>query len=945
VSEYKFYLNDSISKVTNVNKFIIVGVKRSQHYGEYKCEAHNAAGDGQSAGVLLNINVPAEIKWLTGNITLNETNPIDLRCDVSGYPPPVITWKKDGKEKGSGLSHMLHIPSSTRNDNETYVCIAENAGVGRAEMGTFVTVNYGATLTSATPTVTQSWIGQTVKLKCVADGVPTPVLTWKKPDGSELKKVTATENVADAEMKRDSDFGFYTCHAENGIGAAATRKVEVKQIKAPGSPIITLDVQATSVSVTWTAPDNGGSPITGYRVVLLQGDSVIKNESVTNKLSWPKGELIKNTSYTVKVSARNFVFEGTAAERIFITKSEGAPDAPEIVGLPANTSDVEITIKWNEPQNNGAPVTKYTVYQRTVNDDGTPQEWRRMNEIRDPSVREVAFKLEKGKNYEFVVTATNKFGSSIIEEEKIKKIEVLGDIPAPVQLTAEVKGSKITLKWTKPENNGAPITKYSVYQRFVNDEEWKNVEDITDTSKRDYVLKGDEGKEYEFVVTATNKYGESLKTEKKKAKVLKASPEPPDTQKGRSCDDQKTVLHAVYIAVIILLVIVILILLVLRWRTRSCLGNPTTNKRNKCPRCGDLVAMNPIAVKVEDSTQPSRVAHSDDAPTYATPAGGDYMPLHPSTRSWEVSREHVNIIKVIGKGAFSQVAQATVRNLRGSKGNITVAVKMLKANAPASDRKDLLSELELMKKLKPHPHVIKLMGCVTENDPLLVLIEYVPFGDLLGYLRKSRGLHDTYYKNPDVKPQTNLTSEQLMRFAWQIADGMCYLSSKKIIHRDLAARNVLVGEGEKCKVTDFGMARNVDQDDIYSRKSRGRLPVKWTAYEALMYGTYTTQSDVWSYGILLYEILTVGGSPYPDINARQIAEKIQEGYRMPKPRHVDEKLYQIMIKCWEENPNDRPTFEKLRKTMKDMERNHKTYVNLSKYDNSLYANINDLTAE
>ena len=93
--------------------------------------------------------------------------------------------------------------------------------------------------------------------------------------------------------------------------------------EAPGSPIITLDVQATSVSVTWTAPDNGGSPITGYRVVLLQGDNIIKNESVTNKLSWSKGELIKNTSYTVKVSARNSVFEGNAAEKKFTTKYEG----------------------------------------------------------------------------------------------------------------------------------------------------------------------------------------------------------------------------------------------------------------------------------------------------------------------------------------------------------------------------------------------------------------------------------------------------------------------------------------------------------------------------------------------------------------------------------------------------------------------------------------------
>ncbi|CAH3172592.1 unnamed protein product [Porites lobata] len=190
--------------------------------------------------------------------------------------------------------------------------------------------------------------------------------------------------------------------------------------------------------------------------------------------------------------------------------------------------------------------------------------------------------------------------------------------------------------------------------------------------------------------------------------------------------------------------------------------------------------------------------------------------MHPATWCWEVPRENVIIETVIGQGAFGQVARGTASQLQGRRGTSTVAIKMLKVGASNSDRKDLLSELEVMKTLQPHPHVIKLLGCVTESDPVLVITEYVPYGDLLGYLRKSRGLNDTYY--PDIKPQTTLTSQQLMKFAWQIADGMSYLSSKNIVHRDLAARNVLVGDQEICRVTDFGMARDVHQENICERK-------------------------------------------------------------------------------------------------------------------------------
>ncbi|XP_078379847.1 uncharacterized protein LOC144662793 [Oculina patagonica] len=825
----------------------------------FKCELVSVSVGAVEDEVQLIVTELPVISPLTINGSYTEGSSVNISCAATGKPDPEVSWMRNGRIKSSGKKiTFLDFDRIERTDDGLYTCRANNSAGTKTHKGILV-VRYPAKIVKATLSAATSWIGQTVTLKCVSDGVPTPTLTWYKPDGNELNTFTAKESSVEVTLDDEQDFGEYKCVIYNGLDPLNDASMLLRQIKKPGSPAIissASDIQATSLTVKWTAPaDDGGNPITAYRVFILKGSTEINNENVTDPgtTSLSVGGLDRDTEYSVKVFARNAVFEGTAAQKTIRTKIEGIPETPDIINMPAEVQSDEVTLKWTKPVSNGADITQYTVYMRNVSSNGTVGDWRKFEVIHDVSVREYVVTLKKGRRYEFVVTATNKYGESLKEEQNIKRIKVLG-------------GS------TKSTTN-----------------------------------------QNETVVR---------------------------------CDKEVEILHAVYLSIIILLVIIIVIISVISWRRRQIPAVPKRAKRgSKSLSRADLTDSIQMSTVVQQEADAQSIETNEvTSTTYEIPNSSDYMPLHPSTRSWEIRREQVNIIKNIGNGAFSQVAKATAKNFHGNQ-DVTVAVKMLKENAPDSDRKDLLSELELMKKLKPHPYVIRLLGCVTETDPLLVLIEYVPYGDLLGYLRKSRGLNDTYFNNPDRKPKTNLTSQQLMRFAWQIADGMTYLSSRKIIHRDLAARNVLVGEGEKCKVTDFGMARNVHQDDIYTKQSRGRLPVKWTAYEALLYGTYTTQSDVWSYGVLLYEILTIGGSPYPGINARQIAMKLQEGFRMPKPKHVDSKIYQTMLNCWEQNPSDRPTFPKLKETMKDMERNHKTYINLGEYDDSLYANMEDLTAE
>ncbi|XP_066867798.1 tyrosine-protein kinase FRK isoform X1 [Kogia breviceps] len=257
---------------------------------------------------------------------------------------------------------------------------------------------------------------------------------------------------------------------------------------------------------------------------------------------------------------------------------------------------------------------------------------------------------------------------------------------------------------------------------------------------------------------------------------------------------------------------------------------------------------------------------------------------------WEIDRSSIQLLKRLGSGQFGEVWEGLWNN------TTLVAVKTLKPGS--MDPNDFLREAQIMKNLR-HPKLIQLYAVCTLEDPIYIITEMMRHGSLQEYLQNDAG------------SEIHLT--QQVDMAAQVASGMAYLESQNYIHRDLAARNVLVGEHSIYKVADFGLARvfKVDNEDIYESKHEIKVPVKWTAPEAIRTNKFSIKSDVWSFGVLLYEIITYGKVPYSGMTGAQVIQMLGQNYRLPQPSNCPLQFYNIMLECWNAEPKDRPTFETL----------------------------------
>ncbi|XP_065286340.2 tyrosine-protein kinase receptor torso-like [Dermacentor albipictus] len=330
--------------------------------------------------------------------------------------------------------------------------------------------------------------------------------------------------------------------------------------------------------------------------------------------------------------------------------------------------------------------------------------------------------------------------------------------------------------------------------------------------------------------------------------------------------------------------------------------------------------------------------------------------LHRSWDTYEIPFETLELHEEIGRGAFSVVhrAHVWVGKLRE-----TVAVKMLKDLPTSDERRDLRREIELLKLVGKHANVVSMRAYCTMGPRLALVVEYCPLGDLRTYLIRTRArlgkgegtsggghfAHENGSDSADVglfSISTTSTDSgipedlgevpsllHLLSLARQVAQGMEFLSSKRVVHRDLAARNVLLVTEHHAKIADLGLSRDMYEEGLYRKQGAGRLPARWMALESLSHMTFSTMSDVWSFGVLLWEVASLGATPYPGVANHQLLDLLTTGHRLEKPASCPQETYDLMTSCWNAIPICRPTFSAIVSKLDEILEQSQGYFNFN----------------
>lgn len=473
-----------------------------------------------------------------------------------------------------------------------------------------------------------------------------------------------------------------------------------------------------------------------------------------------------------------------------------------------------------------------------------------------------------------VRTVIKEADDGFVKRLKVSKVIPKTQPPEPNDVEIfDVKSDEISVRW-KPSDDAETfnVRTYSVRYREYSEKTYIEHNQTADTTDYSYRIKSLEPETvYMIMVGAVNSYGPNFNEET-----------------GHETEPASFAWWIIVVAVLGVILVLAIVVGIIVYRRKKAEEREERDARFQ-------------ALAFENDSQRSEVAvYQDKNVKGLTFTNSAYKPCE--TNWEEFPYENIKLLNELGSGAFGVVYKGELVQESGKI--LPCAVKALKPSATKVEIKDLYNELEIMVNVGHHPNLVNLIGACTQDDHLLVIIELAENGCLLDFLKKSR-------EQIGNNTTSGLTEDMKTSVAVDVARGMAHLASCRCIHRDLAARNVLLGKDYVAKVSDYGMARDVYEQLMYKKETQGKLPLKWMAIESLETYTFTMESDVWAYGVLLWEIESGGLKPYAGLSAVDLIEQLKKGYRMEKPNGCSDKMYQVMRDCWNANPNMRPTFDEL----------------------------------
>ncbi|XP_020854258.1 vascular endothelial growth factor receptor 3 [Phascolarctos cinereus] len=888
---------------TELSSILVIQNVTQQDLGQYVCEASNGVQSfRQSTEVIVHDKPFISVDWLKGPVIEATAGDelVKLPVKVAAYPPPEFQWYKDGKPvPGRQSPHSVVIKEVTEQNAGTYTLALWNRQAGlRREISLELVVNVPPHILekeASSPSIYSRHSRQA--LTCTVYGAPPPdVIQWQWRPWTPCKMFSrrSLRQLAGGRHQRDrmpQCVDWREVSAQDAVNPIESLDTWTESVEGKNKTVSKLVIQEANVSVMYKCVTfnkvGQDERLIYFYVTTIPDGFTIESE--------PSEEPVEGQDLTLSCKADNYTYENLQWYRLNLSTLHDAQGNPLLL----DCKNVHLYATRLEGQLSSTPGSRHATLRLALPRIAPDEEGDYVCEVQDRRSH------EKHCHKKYI---------SVQALEVPQLTQNLTDLSVNVsdsiEMRCRVAGAHVPdIVWYKDE-------------RLLEEESGI---DLADSNQRLSIQRAREEDAGRYLCSVCNAKG----CVNSSASV---------SVEGSEDKGSMEIVILIGTGVIAVFFWILLILIFCNMK-RPAHADIKTGYLS--------IIMDPGEVALEDQCE--------------------YLPYDSS--KWEFPRERLHLGRVLGHGAFGKVVEASAFGINKGNSCDTVAVKMLKEGATASEHKALMSELKILIHIGNHLNVVNLLGaCTKPNGPLMVIVEFCKYGNLSNYLRTKREDFSPYReKSPRLRNQVRsmveavkadrrsqtgtsdsaiftrfllgkglasraqpiqdeddlwqspLTMEDLICYSFQVARGMEFLASRKCIHRDLAARNILLSENNVVKICDFGLARDIYKDPDYVRKGSARLPLKWMAPESIFDKVYTTQSDVWSFGVLLWEIFSLGASPYPGVHINEeFCQRLKDGTRMRAPEYATAEIRHIMLSCWSGDPKERPAFSDLVEILGDL---------------------------